>query len=176
MKRRFSYNTKAPRMRKGEFSKSVVTKKLFTKFKKEFPEYKDMSWSTFYAIWLEIAGKIRHEVVYNPLGVKLSSYCGELKVQYVPYLLDTTDYQASTELGYKVPYMNLETRGKVFRVKWERREAVKWNKILQFYAFDSVRETCRMAHNYFKMHPDRLRTARVTLGGYNIWRQKMKNK
>lgn len=163
-------------MRKGEFSKTVVTRELYTKFKKEFPEHKSTSWNEFYALWLEIAGKIRQETVYNPLGIKLGAYCGELKVQYIPYLLKTTDYQASTELGHKVPFMNLETRGKVFRVKWERREAVKRNKILQFYAFDATREMNRMAHTYFKLHPEKLRTARVTLGGHSVWRQKTKKK
>ena len=159
MKPTYSNDRKAPRMRKAEFSKSVITNELFKKFKKEFPEYKNLTWKEFYQYWLDIAKKIRYEVIYNPLGVKLGSYLGELKMQFIPYKFKAVDYGKSIELGEKVPYLNIETKGKVPRIKWERRQAVKFNKILQFYAFDETREVKELAKKYIRDdNVDKIRT------------------
>lgn len=163
-------------MRKGEFSKMVITKELFTRFKKEHPEHKNLTWEQFYKYWLDIANKIRQEAITNPLGVKLGFHCGELKLQYLPYKYQAVDHNESEKLGEETTYLNLTNKGKVAKIKWERRQAVKTNKILQFYAFDPTREMDRMADKHIKMHPDKLRVARVTLGGHSVWRQKMKKK
>lgn len=161
----------APRMKKGEFSKMVITRDLYKRFLEEFPEYAEMPWVEFYANWLEIAAQIRYEAIWNPLGVKLGSYTGELKLQYLPY-----KFKANHASEDGTPYLNLVTRDKVAKIKWERRWAVKFNKILQFYAFDETREMKAIAKNYVDLHPEKLRTARVTLGGPSVWRQKMNNK
>lgn len=174
MKPTYSNNRKAPRMKKGEFSKMVVTKELYNRFKKEHPEYKELSWDEFYKSWLEIAAKVRYEAIWNPLGVKLGFYCGELKLQYLPYKFEAIDHGTSEIIGEKTTHLNLDTKGKVPKIKWERRQAVKTNKILQFYAFDETREMNKLAHDYMQKHPDRLRVARVTLGGPSVWRQKIK--
>lgn len=155
----YSNDRKAPRMRKGKFSKMVITRELFNRFKKQYPEHKDMTWEQFFDNWLEIAARIRQEAVHNPLGVKLGSHCGELKLQYLPYKLETE-------------HLNLQTRGKVAKLKWERRWAVKFNKILQFYAFDPTRELGKLAKTYMDDHPEKLRVARITMGGVSVWRQK----
>ena len=176
MKPIYSNDRNAPRMKKGEFSKSVITKDLYNKFLKEFPEYNEMTWSEFYQNWLDIAEKIRYETIYNPLGTKLGSYLGELKLQYLPYELKTVDLKSSEELGDEVNHLNINTRGKVPKIKWERRWAVKFNKILQFYAFTPTRELNRLCVEYMADNYNKLRTSRVTLGGHSVWRQKMKNK
>jgi len=163
-------------MRKGEFSKMVITKELYKKFLREFPEYKDMQWEDFFNHWMAIASKIRHEAIWNPLGIKLGSHTGEIKLQYLPYKLKAMDYHSSEQIGEKTTFLNLTERGKVPKIKWERRWAVKFNKILQFYAFDETRDLNKIAHDYIQKHPDRLRTARVTLGGVSVWRQKFKKK
>jgi hypothetical protein len=163
-------------MKKGEFSKMVITRELFARFKKEFPEHQGLTWETFFGMWLEIASKIRQEAIWNPLGVKLGYHTGELKLQYLPYKLETIDQQASEQLGEQVTHTNLQSRGKVCKIKWERRKAVKTNKVLQFYAFDETRELNRMAFDYIQLHPEKIRVARVTLGGHSIWRQKTKKK
>jgi hypothetical protein len=160
-------------MRKAEFSKIVVTKELFKKFLEEFPEHKDMTWDIFYKSWLEIAEKIRYEAVNNPLGVKLGSYTGELKVQYIPYKMDIIDHAASEEHGEEVHHFNFDSKGKPARVKWERRWAARFNKVLQFYAFDETRELTEAAGEYIVKNPNSIRVARVTVGGKpNIWTKK----
>jgi hypothetical protein len=172
----YSNDRSAPRMKKGEFSKLVITKELHKKFVKEFPEHKEMTWSEFYQNWLDIAERIRYEAINNPLGVKLGSYLGEIKLQFLPYLFEGKDYGSSQQLGEEVTHLNIDTRGKTTKVKWERRDAVKRNKILQFYAFDETRELNRMAFAYVAENSNKLRTARVTLGGHSVWRQKIKKK
>jgi len=170
----YSNDRKAPRMRKGEFSKMVVTKELHQRFIKEFPEYKDMKWKEFYDNWLEIAEKVRHEAVNNPLGVKLGSYTGELKVQYIPYKMEIIARGESERQGEEVHPHNFDSKGKPARVKWERRWAVKFNKMLQFYAFDETRELTKAASEYIVKNPTKIRAARITIGGHSIWRPKIK--
>lgn len=175
MKPTYSNDRKAPRMRKGEFSKMVVTKELYDKFIEEFPEYKNMDWKNFYQNWLDIAAKARYEAIYNPLGVKLGSYLGELKLQFIPYKFRAINKAASEIEGTSIPYLNIETKGKVPRIKWERRWAVKFNKILQFYAFDETRELNKLATQYMREdNIEKIRIARVTIGGHSVWRQKIK--
>ncbi len=174
MKPVYSNDRKAPRMRKAEFSKMVVTRELHKKFVKEFPEYKNMKWEEFYKSWLDIAEKIRYEAVNNPLGVKLGSYTGELKVQYIPYKMDVVDIGNSQKQGEEVRPHNFDSKGKPARVKWERRWAVKFNKILQFYAFDETRELTKAAHEYIVKNPTKIRVSQITIGGHSIWRPKIK--
>ncbi len=168
MKPIYSNDRKAPRMRKGKFSKMIITRELWKKFIAEFPEYKEMSWKDFYNNWLDIAQTIRQETVNNPLGVKLGSYTGELKLQYLPHKFKAEDAVTSGELGEKINFLNIPMKGKVAKVKWERRWAVKFNKILQFYAFDETREINQMAKEYIDKYSDKLRISRNTLGGPSI--------
>lgn len=171
MKPTYSNDRTAPRMRKAKFSKMVITRELYDRFCKEYPEYK-LTWAQFYQYWQDIAAKIRYHTVYNPLGLKLGSYTGELKFQYLPHKFKANDRSTSALLGEKVDFINLAMKGKVGKVKWERRWAVKRNKILQFYAFDGTRELIKVAKHYIVANPDKLRIARNTLGGHSVWRQK----
>lgn len=167
----YTNDKKAPRMKKGEFSRSVITKELWQQFKKTDPMYKHMTWKEFYSTWEEIAETIRIETITNPLGVKLGSYTGELKLQYLPHKFLASDKDTSNDLGEKVNHVNLVTRGKVGKIKWERRWAVKRNKMLQFLAFTPVRQLNIMAKEQIDSNPEKLRIARNTLGGKSIWRQ-----
>lgn len=173
LKPTYSNDRTAPRMKKGKFSKRVISQDLYRKFVKEFPEYKDMTWGEFYQNWLDIAERVRHEAIHNPLGVKLGSYIGELKLQYLPHKFKAEDHATSDKLGEKVDYLNIDTRGKVPKIKWERRWAVKFNKILQFYGFGETRELNRIAFDYVKDNYEKIRTARNTLGGISVWRKKI---
>ncbi len=167
----YTNDRSAPRMRKAEFSQQVVTKDLWRQFKKNYPEYKKMRWEDFKGFWGEIADTIRTEVVTNPLGVKLGSYTGELKLQYLRPSFKAVDQALSNELGKEVNHVNLVSKGKVAIIKWERRWAVKFNKMLQFFAFTPNREINTLAKDYTDKNPEKLREARITTGGYSIWRQ-----
>lgn len=167
----YTNDRKAPRMKKGEFSYNVVSKKLWKDFRKTYPEYKGMKWNDFYKYWGDIAQTIREETITNPLGVKLGSYTGELKLQYMGAQFKGVDKSTSEELEKEVNHLNLMTRGKVATIKWERRWAVKFNKMLQFFAFEATREMNKMAKLHTDSNPEKLRSTRATTGGYSIWRQ-----
>lgn len=167
----YSNDRKAPRMKKAAYITNVFTKDLWKKFIAEHPEYKNLTWKEFHDKWMHIAQTIREEAVVNDLGVKLGSYTGELKVQYMPHKFTDVDQTKIEELGEKVNHINLVTKGKIAKVKWERRWAVKFNRMLQFFAFNSTREIHTLAKKHIDAYPEKLRTARNTLGGYSIWRQ-----
>lgn len=167
-KARYSNDRKAPRMRKAQFSKQIITKELWKKFSKEYPEYK-LTWQEFQATWMDIAQVIRTEIVENPLGVKLGSYTGELKYQYISANPKYVNHDTSNELGQDIPHLNIVTKGKVGKVKWERRWAVKFNKVLQFWAFDPFRDIHTLAKNHTDANPDSIRVSRGTHGGEHIW-------
>ncbi len=172
----YSNDTSAPRMPKAKFSKRIVTRELYSKFKKEHPEHKEMTWEEFYKKWQDIAQTIRVESITNPLGVKLGSYTGELKFQWLPHKFEAPDNHTSQEAGEKINQINLINKGKVGIIKWERRWAVKFNRMLQFFAFDATREMNKIADEYARSNSEKVRRARNTLGGYSIWRQlKAKN-
>lgn len=173
MKVVYSYDKNAPRMRKGKFSTRVITKDLWKKFKKEFPDYENLSWNEFYQIWQEIAERVRYYSIYNPLGVKLGSYLGELKFQYLPHKFKAKDYNTSLNEGVEIIHTNITEKGKVPTIKWERRWAVGFNKILQFYSFSETREMNNLAKERIKQNSDDIRISRNTLGGHSVWRQKI---
>jgi hypothetical protein len=166
----FTANQKAPRMGKAAFSTQVFTRELYKKFLREFPEYKELTWKEFKTCWEEITATIREEGVMNPLGVKLGFYLGEIKTQFLPHKKKAVDRKASAEAGEVVTHLNLVTRGKVAKIKWERRWAVNFNKILQLYAFEPDQKMNKIAKTYIPENPEKLRVARITLGGKRTWR------
>jgi hypothetical protein len=166
-------NKKAPRMGKKDFSMQVISKELYKKFISEFPEYKkQINWKEFQKRWEDICETIRYESIYNPLGVKLGCYLGEIKFQYLPYKYKAYDREGSNEAGQSINYVNLVTRGKVAKVKWERRTAVKYNKILQFYAFEPHREMHQFAKEHATNNPEKIRDSRAVIGGHSVWKNK----
>lgn len=160
MKARYSLDRNGPRMRKGRFTNMVVTKDLWKRFTSYYKNYRNLTWEEFFQGWQDIAKTIRNEAIYNPLGVKLEKFTGELKLQYLPYKAKAEDQVTSEELGEKVNHLNIDTRGKVAKIKWERRKAVRFNKMLQFYAFSEVREMNKMAKDYISENPNALRISR----------------
>jgi hypothetical protein len=171
MKPTYSNDRSAPRMRKAKYSINLVSKDSFKKFKDSFPEHKDMKWEDFSNNWLDIAETIRKEIIENPLGIKLGSYTGELKLQYLPYKQKAVDIDLSNKLGEKIDHLNITTKGKVAIIKWERRWAVKFNRMLQFFAFQATRKLNVDAKKYIDSHPEKLRVSRAITGGVNVWKK-----
>lgn len=139
MKRQVIYenNTSLPRLGKSEFSTNIVTSKLWKQSKL------NISLEQFMQIWKSISTQIVHEVTTNALGVKLPFFTGELKVQYLPYKMNTTDIPISTQIGEVVPQMYMLSKGKVGCVVWERKASRKFNRALDWYAFEESQENFR---------------------------------
>lgn len=158
---------------KKEFSVNIICRENYEEFIKEYPEYKNMTYKDFTQRWKEFTDTLNNEVIINPLGVKLGLYLGELKYQYIPYKFKATAHQTYNESGKEQNFINLNTKGKIGIIKWERRWAVKFNKILQFYAFDAYRGMNILAKNYTDENPHMIRMSRITTGGKSIWRQNL---
>lgn len=167
----YTNDRKAPRMKKSKYSSRIIGQDLWKQFIAQNEEYSKMTYQEFTKLWDDIAQTIRTETVTNPLGVKLGGYTGELKLQWLPNKFEATNHTLSTELGEKVNHLNISGKGKVARLKWERRWAVKFNKMLQYFAFEPTREINKLAKEYIDENPEKLRVARVTLGGNSIWRK-----
>lgn len=165
---------KLPRMKKRKYITEIISLDTFNSFKEKFPEYQDMTFETFKQRWEEIASVMREEIITNPLGIKLGSYTGELKYQYLPYKYKARDIATTEQIGKVHNFVNLNTKGKVGVIKWERRWAVKFNKILQFYAFTPFRNLNLMAKKHTDENPNNIRISRITTGGKSVWRQKIK--
>lgn len=156
-----TFNNKAPRLSKKDFSTQIFTKELFENFKKEFPEYKDMKWDFFKSRWLEIAETIRNEWVMNPLGVKLNYYLGEGKTQFLPSNFKGVDRNSTIQNGEFTNHLNILTRGKVAKIKWERRWAIRFNRMLEFFAFEPDRKMKQIAKIYIPDNMDKIRVSRM---------------
>jgi hypothetical protein len=156
---------KGPRFSKLKYTHKISTKELFEDFQKRYPEY-DIDLKEFEHIWLDlIAPEIQKEAALNPLGIKLPFYVGELKLQWLPYRPKEIDFNHKDRQGEIVPLLNLMNGGKVPKLKWERRNAVRYNRWLQFYGFTPSREIEKLAKKKIEENPNDLRVSRVTLGG-----------
>lgn len=160
MKPIYSNDRTAPRMRKAKYAEQVITNELWKEFRKRHPEYKGKSNKELNELWGDLAFTIRQEAITNPLGIKLGSYTGELKLQYIPYKFKADNKIGSEEIGEKINHSNLLTRGKVAKIKWERRWAVRFNKMLNFFAFAATRELEKLAKEHIDKHPEQVRMGR----------------
>lgn len=158
---------KLPRLGKAEFTTNVITKELWEEFVQKTS--RPISWEEFLKVWECILDVIRQEAIFNPLGVKLPRFIGEIKVQYLPYKFSAykLDHANPEE---KIKMLNLQQRGKVAKIKWERRQAVRFNKILQFYAFDADRKYNGLAKERIDNDGDSVRVSMNTLRGNKVWR------
>lgn len=153
---------KKPRFGKSGFIYHIFTRKNFYKeFKEAYPEYSDKSWNEIRDTWDDISKEFRHQIAKNPLGIKLKYYIGELKFQYLPYKMKTM-LKVSEEESQRT--INLHNRGKTGILKWERRFAVRYNKWLQYFAFDACDLLKKEANNTVLEDPDSIRTSRITTG------------
>lgn len=151
-----------PRLGKGKYSKILITEELWKEAIANNPDYKEMSYKEFQRIWKAIADSFKDTVINNPLGVKAPFFMGEWKIQYLPYRLEVIDHASSNELGEQIPFLNLHTKGKVCKLMWERRNARRYNRVLDLYAFEALQQGFRdeVAKAIMK-NPERYRVTRL---------------
>lgn len=165
-----AYDKNAPRFRREKYAVNLITDELIKEFKNKYPEYKELPDSKIKKDIKKMFEEVANEAITNPLGIKLPNYIGELKLQYIPYDFKAVDQTTSAELGERVNFLNIETRKKVARIIWTRRWAVKFNRMLQFYAFEPSGVFGHKANEYVLKNPEKLRVARNTTGGKSAWK------
>lgn len=151
----YELDVSLPRLGKGEFSTSVLSKELWKNSKI------DITWQQFNNILVEIMEEIKREVCNNPLGVKLPFFLGELKIQYLPYRAETQDTKTSQQIGEVVPYLNLHSKGKIGKLVWERKQARKFNASLDMWAYEPAKYFEEAVANALQTNPDKFRIART---------------
>jgi hypothetical protein len=156
-------SNKGPRFRKEKYIHNILDTS-YNRFKNDYPEF-DTSEEEFLRIWNKVlAPEIRKEIGNNPLGIKLPYYLGEVKAQWLPYILKK-DKMVTKEGNTSFDKLDLTNGGKTMVVKWERRTAVRYTRMLQFYAFEADRKIKDIAKKREKETPEDIRVSRVTLGG-----------
>lgn len=154
-------NRKGPRLGKGEFSTIIVCEDLYDKWIKDNPEYKKISFKEFKIIWNEIAKEVRKQTCYNALGVNLPFYTGETKIQFIPVDVKGVDRGTSNEIGEKANHLNINTKGKIAKITWQRRNACKFNKMLHLFGFEQDRLLSQEANEALNTNPEIYRTMKI---------------
>lgn len=140
---RYENGISLPRLGKAKYSKILITEELWKQAILDNPEFKGMSYKEFQEIWEMIATSFKDTVINNALGIKAPFFIGEWKIQYLPYRQAVQNYKGSEEAGEKVPYLNLHTKGKTLKLVWERRNARRYNRALDLYAFEPLQQGFR---------------------------------
>ncbi len=159
--RRFN-DRKAKRLGKAEFSTSIVTEELYKQWRKDNPDI-SLSNAEFNKVWESITDKIQSEITTNPQGVKLAFHCGELIMQYLPKKFKAIDPYTSNLIGEKAPFLNITSKGKVGKISWIRKGAVRFNPQIMLYAFDHTRKIAHKAISTFTEKPEIFRNSNMII-------------
>ncbi len=145
---------KAPRVGKKQFSTIIVSDKLYKTWKKNNPEYENISIIEFRQIWGEIAKEVRNQTVNNSLGIYFPFYVGETKIQFIPPSVKAVDMAESSELGEKINHLNIITKGKIGKLVWQRKRAAAFNKMINLFAFVADRKFSKQSVKALNTNPE----------------------
>jgi len=152
------------RYRPTKYTKKVITKELYNKWKKTYPEYSHYSFLEFKKFWKMLANEYKEEVVSNSHGVRLSFYMGDMSLKYVVSTETNKNYKSSNEVGEPVGHLNLITSGKNGKIVWSIDYARKFNNQLPIVAFQSCRDFTHKAAEAFRENPELFRITKVSKG------------
>lgn len=124
-----------------EFTSILLTRELYDRevANKEIA----VSYEEYLQIWTLITDKVKQQVCTNPLGVNLPFFLGELKVSYLPYKVPSVNNNLSQKVGMEITDTNIHSKGKRGSIVWERKQARRFNNILNIYAFEPTQKTLR---------------------------------
>lgn len=159
---RYFNDKTAKRMGKAEFSTNIVSEDLYNRWKASNPEFK-LTYIEFSKLWQLITDQIQEEIVTNPQGVKLAFQCGELIIQYLPRNLKAKDQVNSDEEGEAVPFLNVTTKGKLAKISWIRKRAVRFNPQIILFAFKHTRNIAIKANEVITNKPEIFRNSNIKI-------------
>lgn len=151
---------KKPRCSKKEFTYNVVNEQLYDWWISLNPEMK-IDYKRFLQIWKIITDKIKKETVENPMGVKLSHMCGELRVQYLPKQVKAQNYHEEPDPEDRNNYLNINTKGKVAKVMWIRKNAVKFNPFIVYFGYEQHKNINKQIYDFIMKTPELYRSSSV---------------
>lgn len=150
------------RFRPTAYTKKVISKELYKKWKKAYPEYSKYSFSDFKNFWKIISNEYKHVVVNTTHGVRLSLYMGDISLKYVISSDLNRNYKNSNEAKEPVGHLNLITSGKNGKIVWSVDYARKFNCELPMLGFETCRNFTKMASKSFLENPELFRITRAS--------------
>lgn len=146
-----------PRCGKKEFSFNVINPQMYERWIDLNPN-QEISYKRFLEIWKIIADKIKQEAVENPMGIKLSHMCGEIRIQYLPKSIKAQNYFKKEE-GERPNYLNINSKGKVAKVMWIRKNAVKFNPFIVYFGYEQHKNISKQATEFINNTPELYRSS-----------------
>lgn len=152
------------RYRPTKYTKKVISKELYEKWRKAFPEYSRYSFRDFKRFWNMLASEYKEATVTNSHGIRLPFYMGDISLKYIISSDINRNYNSSKIANEPVAHLNLITSGKNGKIVWSIDYQRKFNSELPLLGFQSCRNFTEMAGNSFKETPELFRITKVSRG------------
>ena len=133
------------RFRPTNYTKKVISKELYEKWIKQYPEYSNYSFKDFKKFWETIASQYKKVITSNPHGVRLSFYMGDISLKYVFFTEVNRNYKLSNQINEPVGHLNFITSGKPGKIVWSVDYARKFNAELPLFRPTTPGPDCRPA-------------------------------
>lgn len=140
-----------------QFKYKIIDYEFYKKWKQSHPEFKNKTYSEFYAVIKEISEFIYDELSINPYGFRLPYYLGDLSIQsYVTR--STKNIAECLKQDRFIPMLNLHTNRRPYKIIWSINYARKFNRTLKLMVFRppskfkaKVSDKIVEEHNKYKM-------------------------
>lgn len=152
------------RYRPTKYTKKVISKELYEKWKIAYPEYSQYSFREFCSLWKMVAERYKEVVCESSHGVRLPFYMGDISLKYVTSTEVNKNYKNSDEIKDSVGHLNFITSGKNGKVVWSVDYARKFNCELPLIGFQGCRDLTSKAASSFKENPELFRITKVSKG------------
>jgi len=162
------------RFRVEKYTKKIISKELYKKWKKENPENSKYSYKDFCNFWKLIADKYTDTVCENPHGVKLSPNMGEISLKYVTSNVINKNYVSSKLANTPVKHLNFITNGKNGKIVWSVAYVRKINSELPLIGFTACRNFTVKAAKAFKETPELFKISRASIANIKAINDKVK--
>lgn len=146
-----------PRCGKKEFTHNIINQQVYDRWIDLNPDA-NISYKRFLEIWKIIADKIKREIVENPMGVRLSHMCGEMRIQYLPKSVKAQNYFLE-EKEERPNYLNINSKGKVAKIMWIRKNAVKFNPFIMYFGYEQHKNLNQQAYDFIMKSPELYRSS-----------------
>lgn len=152
------------RYRPIKYTKKIISKELYQKWIKDFPEYSKYSFKEFKNFWYMIADQYKETICSNTHGVRLPLYTGDISLKYVVSTDVNRNYNSSKLIGEDIGHLNLITSGKNGKIVWSVDYARKFNSELPMIGFQACRDLTTKASVSFKDTPELFRITKASKG------------
>lgn len=150
------------RFRSEKYTKKIITKELYEKWIKKYPEYSKFSFKEFKNFWKTLSDKYIKTVCETPHGVKLGLNLGEIALKYIISQNTNRNYNSSKLANEDVGHLNFGTSGKNGKIVWSIAQVRKINTELPLIAFQACRNFTIKAGEAFSETPELFKISKAS--------------